>query len=336
MLGASRATLYRRRAPAKEPERRGPKPEVLDDELAAKIRAWLDEREKLFGFRGEGHRKVHAWLRFSGVRVARRRVLRVMREHGLLAPTPEGRRRGPYVHDGNLTRREGWAWVFIAVDHCTGELVGVHAAKPGTRFEALEPIHQGVREHFGEVAEDVASGLVIRHDHGSQDISDHFQNELRFLGIESSPSFVGAPEGNGIAERFMRTLKEQLLWVSHFEDVEDLRQRLLAFRDRYNEHWMYEARPPVAGSDEKELSWPRARGGITLTWCLRKRVRHSAVEERSGGPGGLLPRAHSDPDVRDYRIRLLVRSVRYADWPRCPLEWALIGTAHNVRKLATS
>jgi transposase InsO family protein len=137
--------------------------------------------------------------------------------------------------------------VFIAVDHCTGELVGAHAAKPGTRFEALEPIHQGVREHFGEVGEDVAVGLAIRHDHGSQYISDHFQNELRFLGIESSPSFVGAPEGNGIAERFIRTLKEQFLWVSYFEDVEDLRRQLLEFpRPLQRALDVRAARPPLA------------------------------------------------------------------------------------------
>ena len=255
LLGASRATLYRHRNPAIEVERRGPKPAVSDAELAERIRARLVERERLYGFRGEGHRKVHAWLRFAGVRVARRRVLRVMREHDLLAPTRAGRRRGPYVHDGVLvterpdqmwgtdatmgfTRRDGWAWVFAAIDHCTGECVGIHAAKPGTRFEALEPIHQGIRAYLGPVDEGVAAGLVIRHDHGSQYISDHFQSELRFLGIESSPSFVGAPEGNGIAERFMRTLKEQCLWVTDFETVEDLRRELLAFRERYNQHWM--------------------------------------------------------------------------------------------------
>ena len=44
-------------------------------------------------------------------------------------------------------------------------------------------------------------------------MSDDFQNELTFPGIESSPAFVREPEGNGCIERFLRTLKEQLLWV---------------------------------------------------------------------------------------------------------------------------
>jgi hypothetical protein len=41
-------------------------------------------------------------------------------------------------------------------------------------------------------------------------MSDLFQAELRFLGITSSPAFVREPEGNGCAERFIRTLKEQV------------------------------------------------------------------------------------------------------------------------------
>jgi len=87
-----------------------------------------------------------------------------------------------------LTRREGTATIFIAIDHCTAECVGIHAANPGTRFEALEPIRQGVRATFGGYAAGVAAGLALRHDHGSQYMSDHFQEELRFLGIASSPA----------------------------------------------------------------------------------------------------------------------------------------------------
>ena len=80
-------------------------------------------------------------------------------------------------------------------------------------------------------------------------MSDAFQAELAFLGIASSPAFVRAPEGNGCAERFIRTLKENLLWVESFDTVEDLRHALLAFRDTYNATWLIERhgfRPPNA------------------------------------------------------------------------------------------
>ena len=71
-------------------------------------------------------------------------------------------------------------------------------------------------------------------------MSDHFQKEIAFLGIESSPAFVRAPEGNGCAERFIRTLKENLLWVRHFETIEELRRALLVFRETYNTTWLIE------------------------------------------------------------------------------------------------
>jgi transposase InsO family protein len=71
-------------------------------------------------------------------------------------------------------------------------------------------------------------------------MSDHFQKEVAFLGIESSPAFVRAPEGNGCVERFIRTLKENLLWARYFETIEELRQALLEFRETYNNSWLIE------------------------------------------------------------------------------------------------
>jgi transposase InsO family protein len=105
---------------------------------------------------------------------------------------------------------EGSVAVFVAIDHCSAECVGIHAHARATRSEALEPIRQGVRQRFGGFPKDVARGLAVRHDHGSQYMSDQFQKEIAFLGITSSPAFVRAPEGNGCAERFIRTLKENL------------------------------------------------------------------------------------------------------------------------------
>jgi transposase InsO family protein len=221
-----------------------------DQALLAAIRAVLAGSP----FHGEGHRKVWARLRVAGVRTSKRRVLRLMRENDLLAPSRVGSPHGPRSHDGTIIPEtvdtmwgtdltttitgEGQAAVFITVDHCSAECVGIHAARRATRFEALEPLRQGVREHFGGFAKDRARGLSVRHDHGSQYMSDVFQKELDFLGIESSPAFVRAPEGNGCAERFIRTLKENLLWVQTFDTIEELRLALIDFRDIYNATWL--------------------------------------------------------------------------------------------------
>ena len=112
-----------------------------------------------------------------------------------------------------ITIREGRANVFVAVEHANSEIVGIHASRSANRFEALEPVRQGVHRCFGAIAPGVARGLKLRHDHGSNYMSGDFQDEIECLGIEASPSFVRQPEGNGVAERFIRTLKENLLWA---------------------------------------------------------------------------------------------------------------------------
>ena len=183
-----RSTVYARRARQSAPPaaKRGPKQAWTGEALTEQIHAVLAGSP----FVGEGYRKVWARLRLAGVRTSKGRLLRLMREAGLLAPTRVGRRRGPRNHDGTitterpdemwgtdatacLTTSEGNAMVFVAVDHCTQECVGIHAARPGTRFEALEPLRQGLRAHYGSYGAGVAAGLSLRHDHGSQYLSDH-------------------------------------------------------------------------------------------------------------------------------------------------------------------
>jgi putative transposase len=251
----SRATVYRHRvtdgaaAPA-GPARRGPVGACSDAELIGHIRA------RILGSRlhGEGYRKIWARLRHAGLRTSARRVRRLMGRHGLLAPHRVGRPE-QRAHDGTITTTavdvmwgtdmtetvtlaEGRARVFVAVDHCSGECVGSHAARSGNRFEALEPVRQGVLHHFGTVQRGIATGLALRHDHGSNYMSGDFQDEIAFLGIESSPSFVRQPEGNGVAERFIRTLKENFLWVHTFDTIEELRRGLRDFVAHYNATWL--------------------------------------------------------------------------------------------------
>jgi transposase InsO family protein len=252
----SRATVYRGRSSATSEastSKRGPKTRWSDAALLELIREVLKDSDWV----GEGHRKVWARLRAREIRTSRRRVLRLMREASLLAPTRARRELGPRVHDGTIipdrpnamwgtdatstmTIEDGQVTVFIGVDHFTAECIGIHAAKVGNRFEALEPIRQAVKSRYGAYGAAIATGLTLRHDNGSQYVSDVFQGELKFLGIESSPAFVRAPEGNGCSERIIRTLKEQLLWLRPFRNVEELRLALLDWKDRYNRSWLIE------------------------------------------------------------------------------------------------
>ena len=122
--------------------------------------------------------------------------------------------------------------------HANSEVVGIRAARSANRFEALEPVRQGVHRCFGSIAPGVARGLMLRHDHGSNYMSGDFQDEIECLGIEASPSLVREPQGNGVAERFIRTLKENLLWARTFDTIEELRAALVEFARHYNETWL--------------------------------------------------------------------------------------------------
>ena len=59
----------------------------------------------------------------------------------------------------------------VTVEHANSEVVGIHAPWSANRFEALEPVRQGVHLCFGAMAPRVARGLKLRHDHGSNYMS---------------------------------------------------------------------------------------------------------------------------------------------------------------------
>ena len=83
--GQPRSTHYARRKRERNPvppRRRGPKTAWRDEELTQTIRDEIEASP----FHGEGHRKLWARLRLRGIRTSKQRVLRLMREHQLLAP----------------------------------------------------------------------------------------------------------------------------------------------------------------------------------------------------------------------------------------------------------
>jgi transposase InsO family protein len=252
------------------PLKRGPKTPLSDDEVLALIRLDLATS----GFIGEGHRKVWARLRFiKGIKVGRKRVLRLMRENHLLSPHrvvqgPPKEHKGKIITaspnvmwgtDGTriFTIDEGWCWLFTAVDHWNAECVGWHVTKSGDRFAALQPLSMALTNKFGSVGKDAARGLVLRMDHGTQYLSDHFQNQIKFWGIAPSFAFVAEPQTNGVAERFFKTLKEQVIYGRNYRTIKEVREAVADFIERYNRFWLIEKlgfRSPHQAFEEYQLN----------------------------------------------------------------------------------
>ena len=247
----SRATYYNRTSEAKPGKKDSSSRFHCDSFLVKRIRHHI----QVSPFHDEGYRKIWARLRYERVRTSKERVRRLMKAHHLQSVKRPRRERGNKAHDGRITTerpdqmwgmdatstvttREGTAHIFIAVDHHSQECLGIHASKSGQTIQALEPLRQAMRHSFDDYNDSLGIGVTIRHDHGSQYISKLFQSELRFLGIESSPSYVREPQCHGVAERFIKTLKEQLLHVTYFDTIEDLRWALLGFKDEYNRNWL--------------------------------------------------------------------------------------------------
>ena len=179
--GFARSSFYamksRQQATAERPpaKRRGPKPSISDEALLVAIEADLEASP----WEGEGHRKVWARLRVCrGIRVSRKRVLRVMRENNLLSPH-RCRRRGGNPHVGEIithapnlmwgtdgvrvfTVDDGWGWVFTAIEHWNAECVGWHVCKRGDRFAALQPISMGLARLYASTSAGAARGLALR------------------------------------------------------------------------------------------------------------------------------------------------------------------------------
>ena len=134
------------------------------------------------------------WARLrarDGIRVSRGRVPRLVREHALLSPH-RARQRRETAHDRHIvtvapnimwatdatqitTVQDGKVWLFGVAEHWNAELLGWHVAESGTRFEAIQAVGMAVRQQSGQLDAGAARGLALRHDHGSNFMSDDFR-----------------------------------------------------------------------------------------------------------------------------------------------------------------
>lgn len=197
-----------------------------------------------------GYRRVGWWLRRKrGVVVNGKRVPRIMREHGLLvqARRLRARRRKEWsrveatmpnqVWQSDMTKvwagpNVGWAYLVDVIDCCTREIVGWDLSLRCRTQEAIAAVEGAVLEQMATGSRGL--GLTLTTDNGTQFTSARFVEMLSRLGITHRRTAFNHPEGNGLIERFHRSLKEEEVWLNEYRSLEEARQPIGRWIEEYN------------------------------------------------------------------------------------------------------
>jgi putative transposase len=197
-----------------------------------------------------GYRRVAWWLRRKeGLVVNRKRVLRVMRERGLLVRSRRlrARRRKEWgrveasrpneIWQSDMTKiwagpGVGWAYLVSVIDCCTREIVGWNLSHRCRTEDALTAVEQAVLERLPEGSREAQ--LTLTTDNGTQFTSSRFLETLGRLGITHRRTAYHHPEGNSYIERFHRSLKEEEVWTAEYRSLEEARINIGRWILEYN------------------------------------------------------------------------------------------------------
>lgn len=259
LLGFSRSGFYKwrnRQEKESKTEQSKSKNQTVDEEIATKI------KDIIIKYPWYGYRRVWANLRYDqGLIVNKKKVQRIMQikkwqVKPLRRPSRAGRE-PEYTHrhivadptrkiavdspnlrwSSDLTKfyveECGWANFIPVIDCCTRECVGKRISVRGRAREARDALEDAVISIFGS-AEEVPEDMLMRLDNGSIFLAREYREELKRLGITPEFTPYRCPSANGIAERFMRTFKEECAWIHCFKTLSEAEETINRWIDDYN------------------------------------------------------------------------------------------------------
>jgi len=235
VLQVTRQALYRTPKPSTAPQRR--------PAVEGSVEQAIVETAKVNPT--DGYRMVWALTRRKlGIAVNRKRVLRVMRQHGLIQRRRrEPRRRRPGFF--RVTRpaelwhmdmtaiwvaEHGWCYLNAIIDCCTREIVGWGLEVRCRAVEAIAVVEQAVAEQA------IPPGtLTLGTDNGSAFTARKTRQVLSGLGIRHRRGGYRDPESQAFIESWFSKLKERCVWRHEFETLDQAREVIAAHIDRYHD-----------------------------------------------------------------------------------------------------
>ena len=194
-----------------------------------------------------GYRRLTAMMRRLGWPVNSKRVRRWMDELGIHGAPPTRKRRTTnsnhafprypnLVQDLEITRpdqvwvadityirlRREFVYLAVLMDVFSRSIRGWHLGRD---------LEQGLTLAALERALVVAVPQVHHSDQGVQYAATVYVERLQNLGVTLSMAAVGEPRENGYAERLVRTIKEEEVDLSEYQDFADAHQQITRFLD---------------------------------------------------------------------------------------------------------
>ncbi len=197
---------------------------------------------------GWGVRKVWAVLRRRGVHAGCKRVWAVMKANGLtLEPVtlretparyghvavPESNRRWGTDLTTVWTRQDGVVAVVPTLDYGDRFALALTVSKSQESPDVLAGVEAALTEYFRNPS-NVPHGFELRTDHGPQYTGSDADVLCTRWKIDHTFAPVGRPTGNAVAERFIQTMKIEVIWTQDWESADQLRAALQAWLIKYN------------------------------------------------------------------------------------------------------
>jgi len=243
VMQISRQALYRVPKPRSAPQRRPPEGPV-EQTIVEVARANPSD----------GYRMVWALVRRRlGIAVNRKRVLRVMREQGLIQrrrSVPRRRRPGFFrvERPGQLwhmdmtsiwVAEQGWCYLNAIIDCCTREIVA-WALESRCRAQEALAVFEAAIARSGFVPDELQVGeqaerLTLGTDNGPAFTARRFKARLAELGVQHRRGGYRDPESQAFIESWFGKLKEREVWLNEYETLDDARRGIGGYVDRYHD-----------------------------------------------------------------------------------------------------
>ena len=202
-----------------------------------------------------GYRRVWAHLNFiDGITINKKRVYRLMQEHQLLVKPNHKLRAKRRVTTSKprpvrpnhwwgidmtkvMIEGVGWQYVVIVIDWYTKKVVGHYSGAQSKSWHWLAALNMAANKQCADGTREYEVHLMS--DNGCQPTSQSFIKACASMGIKQAFTSYNNPKGNADTERFMRTLKEELVWINEWTSPKQFNDALDKWINYYNNHYLH-------------------------------------------------------------------------------------------------